>query len=146
MSKLELNHKAMLKWVLRHKSVATAIPGYTTFDQLDENFSVAANLEYSKEEQDFLRTAQVELAQSFCTRCEECMPSCPRNVDIPTLMGTYMYAYQYCNIEHACATEKTIPKESGLDVCRTCDACEAKCPKSLDVAQRIDALKDLNFA
>jgi len=141
----ELNHKAMLKWVLQHDFVATAIPGYTTYEQLDENFSVAGNIDYSEEELNFLNKAQVKLAQSFCVQCSQCVASCPQNNDIPTLMRTYMYAYQYSNMQHAMATEKAIPKEKGLLNCQLCRECTAKCCRSVNLAQRIEALKELNF-
>ncbi|MCU4156549.1 aldo/keto reductase [Carboxylicivirga sp. A043] len=141
----ELNHKAMLKWVLQHKYIATAIPGYTTYDQLDENFSVAGNLAFSNEEKSFFNRAQVQLAQSFCVQCAKCVDSCPHHNDIPTLMRTYMYAYQYNNMQHAMATEKAIPKNLGLMNCTTCDSCSAKCKRSVNLAQRIEALKELNF-
>ena len=35
---------ALLKWALQHPSVATAIPGATTYEQVDQNFAVASNL------------------------------------------------------------------------------------------------------
>ncbi len=142
----DLNQKAMLKWVMQHEYIATAIPGYTTYEQLDENFSVASDLVYSEEEKNFLDRAQVKLAQSFCVDCKQCMPSCPNKVDIPELMRTYMYAYQYQNMEHALATEKTIPSHAGLSQCQLCDSCTAECKRSLNLANRIEALKELNFA
>lgn len=142
----ELNHLAMLKWVMQHEFIATAIPGYTTYDQLEENFKVAKKLEYTSEEESFLNKARVKLAQSFCAHCEKCKKACPKNVDIPTLMRTYMYAYQYQNMEHAIATEKAIPRRIGLKNCLACGSCKVSCPRSLNIAQRIEALKELNFA
>jgi predicted aldo/keto reductase-like oxidoreductase len=38
---------AVLKWAVRHPFITTAIPGYTNFDQMEEDFSVAYDLEYS---------------------------------------------------------------------------------------------------
>lgn len=40
-------HPAVLKWVLQHDFITTAIPGYTTFQQRKEDVSVVYNLEYS---------------------------------------------------------------------------------------------------
>jgi len=60
-------------------------------------------------------------------------------------MGTYMYAFQYQNMQHATAVEKTIPVESGLAQCRQCDICVVNCKRLLNVANRIEALKELNF-
>lgn len=141
----ELNHKAMLKWVLQHDFVTTAIPGYTTYDQLDENFSVASDISFSPEEKDFLDKSEVKLASSFCIQCNQCKKTCAKNADIPTLMRTYMYAYQYQNMEHALATERTIAKNKGLKSCSSCKECTARCARSVNLAQRIGALKELNF-
>jgi aryl-alcohol dehydrogenase-like predicted oxidoreductase len=44
------NHKAALKWVLSHEGVSTAIPGMTTFEQLELNFSVMADLNLTDDE------------------------------------------------------------------------------------------------
>lgn len=140
-----LNHTAMLKWVLQHKFIATTIPGYTGYDQLDENFSVAYDLNYSDEEREFMDKAQLKIAQSFCVKCQGCHGTCPKGVEIPTLMRTYMYAYHYNNMEHAMATAKAIPPSIGLNQCFGCDKCQVNCQRDLNVAQRIDALKELNF-
>lgn len=142
---IELNHSALLKWVLQHEFVATAIPGYTNFDQLDENWSVAYNLEYTEEEKTFLEKAEIELASSFCIRCGACKSTCPNNTDVPNLMRTYMYAYQYRNIEHARATEQTIPRSASIRNCISCNECSAHCARLINIAQRISSLKDLNF-
>jgi uncharacterized protein len=45
---------ALLKWVLRHPHIATAIPGATAYEQLDQNSIVASGLEYTDEEKAFL--------------------------------------------------------------------------------------------
>ncbi|TRX72611.1 aldo/keto reductase [Carboxylicivirga sp. M1479] len=140
-----LNHTAMLKWVLQHDYIATAIPGYTTYEQLDENFSVADNLAFTTQERDFLDKAHVQLAQSFCVQCSQCVNSCPHRNDIPTLMRTYMYAYQYDNMQQALATEKAMPRKYGLANCKDCGQCSAQCKRSLNLSQRIEALKELNF-
>lgn len=142
----QLNQTAMLKWVLQHEFITTAIPGYTTYDQLEENFSVVSDLAYTPEERSFLEKAQVKMAQSFCVQCGKCVPTCPKKVDIPNLMRTYIYAYQYQNMQHAVATERTIHNKAGLDQCRECDQCSVVCKRSLNVPQRIRALKELNFA
>ena len=43
-------HAALLKWALRLESVTTAIPGYTTFQQLETDWPVASNLEFTPTE------------------------------------------------------------------------------------------------
>jgi predicted aldo/keto reductase-like oxidoreductase len=142
----ELNHTAMLKWALRHEIFATAVPGYTTFEHMQEDFSVAYGLDYTPEEEQFLKDKEVQYAFGFCRQCQQCVPSCPRGVDIPSLMRTAMYAYQYNNMEHAYATYQTIAQQQNLTRCRSCSSCTATCANTVPIAQKISALKALNFA
>ncbi|MFC2138839.1 aldo/keto reductase, partial [Bacteroidota bacterium] len=141
----ELNHKALLKWVLQHEFIPTAIPGYTTYEHLDENVSVAYDLKYSADEKAFLENAEILLASNFCIRCGQCKPTCPMKSDIPNLMRTYMYAYQYRNMDHALATEKTIKRSESINNCFECDVCIAECSREIQIAHRIQSLKKLNF-
>ena len=88
---------AALKWVLNNKNICTAIPGYTTFEHMNVDFSVASNLEYTSEEKKLLSDQRVKLGMGFCRQCRVCMSTCPRGVEIPSLMRTHMYAVQYSN-------------------------------------------------
>ena len=141
----DLNHKAMLKWVLQHEFIATAIPGYTSYEQMEENLSVNYNIQFTTEEQEFLNRAEVLASRNFCVDCKKCVSACPKNVDIPRLMRTHMYAYQYRNMEHAMAMEKCIPANRGLQNCYQCGECSASCSRAVNIAANINRLKDLNF-
>jgi uncharacterized protein len=139
----ELNQTAALKWVLNNKYITSAIPGYTNYDQLNENFSVASNLEYNDEEKSFLEKQKPDMGMNFCRQCSVCVSSCPHKSDIPTLMRTHMYAAQYRNFYHAKATLNGIPSEYGLNACKQCSECSAKCPNSFDISGRINELKTI---
>ena len=49
-----VSQTALLKWVLNHEYVATAIPGFSTYEHLEQDFSVARDLAYTHEEERFL--------------------------------------------------------------------------------------------
>ena len=133
---------ALLKWVLRHDFIATAIPGIQSFQELDENFSVAAGLEYTEEEKKFLQDRNVKLGMmSVCQQCYECMSTCPKGVDIPALIRSHMYATCYRNFHQARQTLDGILMGEGIDVCADCETCRAGCVKRVDIAGRIDELK-----
>jgi predicted aldo/keto reductase-like oxidoreductase len=136
-----LNQTAMLKWVLRHPEVATAIPGFTTFDQLNESFGVAYGIEYTAEEKAWLADKNVQAAVDFCQQCGTCRPSCPRGVDIPTLMRVHMYAANYSNFDQARRTLDEVPPEEGLRNCSLCDECRAACADRVRIGERISELK-----
>jgi predicted aldo/keto reductase-like oxidoreductase len=142
----QLNHTALLKWVLRHPFITTAIPGYTTFEQMEQNLSVARNLDLTAEEQAFLQRERINLAEGFCTLCEACRGQCARGVDVPTLMRAHMYAYGYRNLELALATYDTVPRRASLMACGDCPACTVRCPRRVDVRGRLDGLHAITAA
>ena len=142
----DFNKTAMLKWILNHEEVTTVIPGMTTFDQLDLDWSVAPDLSYTDEERRFLAQGDRLGMLQFCQQCQKCIPTCPKGVDVPTLMRTYMYASQYANFTHARMTLDGIPPRRSLAACGSCTACTARCRNSIDIAGRIGTLKSIYVA
>jgi uncharacterized protein len=136
-----LNQTAMLKWVLQHPEIATAIPGYTNFDQLNEAFAVAYGLDYTNEEKTWLTDKNVTLALDYCKQCTNCLSTCPKGVDVPSLMRTHMYIACYANFEQARATLEEIPEHAGLRNCSDCSQCSARCTNNVRIGERIVDLK-----
>jgi predicted aldo/keto reductase-like oxidoreductase len=132
---------ALLKWVLRNENITTAIPGFTNFEQLDQNFSVALNLTYTKAEESFLADKNFSAAAEFCVQCGQCRPDCPYQVAIPTLMRSHMYAVQYSNKQLAQETLRTLAGGRGLDACSSCSSCKAACRNTVNIARKITELK-----
>jgi predicted aldo/keto reductase-like oxidoreductase len=129
-----INMRAALKWVLNDPNIATAIPGFTTFDQLKEDWSVVADIRLTPEEMKDLRLGE-PVAGLYCQHCEHCVPGCPKGLPIPDLMRGYMYAYGYRNLQ--AAHELVGSLEIGEDPCGSCAACTAVCVKGFDVADRV---------
>jgi hypothetical protein len=137
-------HSALLKWVARTGYFATAVPGYTTFQQMEEDIAVARNLDYTPAEKGFLEDRHVRLALAGnCHLCGRCSGSCIGNADIPNLMRTHMYAYSYGNAAKAKETLMSIGTGRGLTACAGCETCSAQCVRSVDIARRIGDLKIL---
>jgi len=134
---VEINHEAALKWVFANPHVCTAIPGMTTFDQMDSNFSVMADLELSEAEERELKLASLLPGTYFCQSCRECLPTCPERVEIPSLMRAYMYAEAYGNTIQAEETIGTVPNDRGLRVCAECSSCQARCRRDMPIAERL---------
>jgi predicted aldo/keto reductase-like oxidoreductase len=135
---------ALLKWVLRHESITTAIPGYTTYEQLEQNFSVASDLVYSPAEREFLSDKNASAEAQFCLQCGKCRPDCPLGVDIPQLMRSHMYAVQYSNGWLAAETMAAIAGGKGLTACESCESCRATCRNSVNIAEKIRHLKEIS--
>jgi predicted aldo/keto reductase-like oxidoreductase len=138
-----LNQTAMLKWVMQHPEIATSIPGFTNADQLAESFSVASGIDYTAEEKSWLADKNVQAALDFCQQCGTCVPTCPRGVDIPTLMRAHMYAANYANFEHARATFDEIPAQASLGSCAGCTTCSARCANNVRIGERVADLKTM---
>jgi hypothetical protein len=132
---------AMLKWVMRHESITTAIPGYTSYQHMKEDVSVAFDLEYTEDEKRFLADNEMMMGLGFCRQCQACVASCPHGVAVPELMRTHMYAAQYSNFRQARVTLDGIPAGRGIAACKGCGACSAKCAHHVDIAYRIEDLK-----
>jgi predicted aldo/keto reductase-like oxidoreductase len=133
---------ALLKWALRLESVTTAIPGYTTFKQLETDWPVAFDLEYTPEEGAFLANPGVKLAMArVCRQCGGCAGSCPAGADVPSLVRAHMYAAAYGNFSEMRRALDEIPSGRGLQACLACGECRAACVRSVQIARRLAELK-----
>jgi predicted aldo/keto reductase-like oxidoreductase len=133
---------ALLKWALRLESITTAIPGYTTFQQLETDWPVASNLEYTPDEAKFLAAPGVQLALGHaCRQCGGCTGSCPQGVDVPALVRAHMYAASYGNFSEMRRALDEIPAGRGLSNCSACAACSVRCVRGVQVPRRLEELK-----
>jgi len=136
----QIMQTALLKWVLRHEFVSTAVPGFQ--NELEEDFSVAFDLDYTEEEKKFLQDRNIKIGmRSVCQQCGSCVSTCPRGVDIPALIRTHMYAACYANFYQSRDTLDEIAMGKGLDSCVLCGTCQAKCVNRVDIPRRISELK-----
>lgn len=129
-----INVKAALKWVLNDPNVTTAIPGCTTFDQLDEDLSVMEDLTLTEQEKQDLEL-KVADGGLYCQGCRQCLSGCKGDLPIPSLMRSYMYAYGYRNLSkaHELLLSLDLPKAP----CQTCSICTVQCAKGFEVAGRV---------
>lgn len=136
---------ALLKWVLNHDFIATAIPGFSTYEHLEQDFSVAKNLALTDPEKRFLADKSFVARAEFCHQCGQCREDCPKHVDIPALMRSHMYAVQYRNRGMAEHLLTNIEESHRLDACHGCKSCAAHCRNSVQIARKIVQLKELQL-
>lgn len=135
-----IDMKAALKWALQDECVCTAIPGFTTFDQLAEDLPVMGDIRLSAQERAILESGTPQ-ASLFCQQCGACQPQCPKGLPIPSLMRSYMYASAYRNLLHAKDLVTSLDLEGAP--CGDCGACTVRCPHGLDVRPRIEDVAGL---
>jgi len=129
-----INMAAALKWALQNEDVHTAIPGFTTFDQLELDLAVMADLHLNPSELKDLR-GEGQQAGLYCSQCRRCTAQCPAGLDIPALMRGYMYVHGYRNLLAAKDAVAGLPLETLP--CRDCGACPVRCTMQFDVRRRV---------
>jgi len=139
----KINMKAALKWVLQDTNVHTAIPGFTTFDQMNLDLSVMKDLTMTLEEKrDLMEGESKNYAGFYCQQCEKCLPQCKKGLDIPTLMRSYMYAFGYRNIPLAKDTYNSL--EINDILCSECDKCLVNCTMNFNIKNKILSISKIN--
>ena len=137
-------HSALLKWVMNHPCFTTAVPGFTTIDQLEEDAACALSLDYTPVERKFLEDRKVKLALSAaCRQCGSCRATCPLGADVPNLMRAHMYAFSYGNPVQARETLDEPGVRDSLKRCGDCASCRAACSGRVPIGRRIEQLKQI---
>jgi predicted aldo/keto reductase-like oxidoreductase len=129
-----INAAAALKWALSNNDVHTAIPGMTTFDHLETNLKVLADLNMSDQEKKDILIASSDQGM-FCTGCNNCIKTCPVNLPVPDLMRAYMYAYGYSNLKMAYNLLGELG--TGSSPCINCETCPIECTKNFNIREKI---------
>ena len=134
-----------LKWLL-NQPIATAVPGATTIEELEENCLVG-NRDYSLSADDRAEIGayQAKLAQVRCRVCEECMP-CPQEIRVSYLLGTDVMYDHYRSMGAAgfrafpwsrAAVERDLEGQrtaiERITSCTRCGECEARCQYGLPI-------------
>jgi len=77
----------------------------------------------------------------FCNQCGTCNNQCKSNIDIPTMMRSYMYAFGYKNFAQAKETLTSYP----LDYlpCNSCNNCKVECVAGFNVKEKLTRIYEL---
>ena len=131
-----INARAALKWVLQNEHIHTTVPDCSNNDQLLQNIEIMPDIELTEKEKEDLVPPSRELASGlYCQQCGECLPQCPRGVDIPTIMRSYMYAYGHRNLPYAKLTMTSTGLKS--NPCSGCNTCDINCKMKFDIKKKI---------
>ncbi len=140
--KNKINMKAALKWTLQNPNVHTTIPGFSTFDQMNEDLEVMEDIILtSKEIKDLKLGEEMGMIGLFCDQCGVCDTQCVHDLDVPTLMRSYMYAFGYNNLLQA---KDTFYESNITDLaCDKCDVCSVDCVAGFDIKTRLSRIYDV---
>ena len=144
-NKNQINSDAALKWVLQNENISSIVSGMSSLEEMQKNIAMIGNLRLTDQELKDLNLAWLNQDSGlYCHQCRKCVPQCPHNLEIPTIMRSYMYAYGYRNAEHARYTLL----EAGIEgnPCELCNVCNVKCKAGFNIKDRIQdivRLKDV---
>ncbi|CAH2212310.1 aldo/keto reductase [Tepidibacter aestuarii] len=125
------NAKLALKYIISKEYIDVVIPGMDKVDQIAENVSILDDkIELTEEEKVFIDKIKEELGNSFCRRCEYCMP-CIENINIPLQFLLEGYYTRYDLKEWSVNRYKSLDKKASD--CIECGLCEQKCPYNLNI-------------
>jgi predicted aldo/keto reductase-like oxidoreductase len=131
-----INTRAALKWALRNENIHTSIPDCSTFKELQQDLDIMAELDLTEEEwMDLNPPAGGSTTGLYCQQCQACVAQCPENIDIPTLMRSYMYAYGYRNL--ALARQTMDRSQLSRLTCGDCHSCRVDCAMGFNVREKI---------
>jgi predicted aldo/keto reductase-like oxidoreductase len=136
------NTDSALKWVLNNQNISSIVSGMKSQEELQKNIAMLSNLKISDQEMKELSLASSGNSNGlYCQQCRECIPQCPMNLEIPTIMRSYMYAYGYRNIEQAWHTLN----DAGVDgnPCANCNECNIKCRSGFNIKEKISDIQRL---
>ena len=139
-----LNTDAALKWVLQNNNISSIVSGMSSLEELEKNLAMVKNLKMSDQElKDLSLTGLNSEPGLYCYQCRHCVPQCRYNLEIPTVMRSYMYAYGYRNFQQAKYTlnEADLPENS----CKNCEDCSVKCRAGFDIKERIEDISRLKY-
>ncbi|GHT71311.1 aldo/keto reductase [Bacteroidia bacterium] len=136
--KKQVDGAACLRWVWQNPNIATAIPGFTSFDLLDNCLEAAYRPEIDEADKKYLAGLIDKNELLYCQNCEQCVDQCTKNLPIPTIMRAYMYNYGY---KHASLSKETLASLAlnGND-CAGCTGCTVNCSSGFKVAEKIAAI------
>jgi len=133
---IPFNSDAALKWVLQNENISSIVSGMSSLEELQKNIAMIKNLKMSDQEVKDLNLAGLRTEPGlYCHQCRTCVPQCSHNLEIPTIMRSYMYAYGYRNLEQAQHTllEAGMPGQP----CEKCEICKVNCVAGFNVKERI---------
>lgn len=119
-------------------NVTMILSGMSSFEQLKENIrTFETDKPLSSEEMDtLLGIAEGMLKGALpCTACHYCTSHCPKELDIPMLLGLYNEHSFSDGGFIAPMALMPVPEEKHPSACIGCRSCEAVCPQQIKISE-----------
>ena len=125
--------------------VVVTLSGMSNDEQVTDNLKTYEESKPLNEEEMVLlmKFADEKIAANAlpCTSCRYCTEKCPKELDIPTLIGLYNEHYLTGGGFIAPMALSAMPAEKLPSACIGCRSCEAVCPQQIKISE---AMTDFN--
>ena len=126
------SHQAALTWALANPGVTLAIPGMTSYAQVEDNLG-ARGKRYALAERIALHRYALEIGDRHCGLCGACGGVCPNGVEVPNVLRALTYLEGYREEGLARFTYGSLPPGRNAAACGECEACLVACRLRLPV-------------
>jgi len=127
-------HQAALAWVLANPGVTLAIPGMTSYAQVEENLG-ARGRRFALADRIALGRYALEIGDRHCGLCGACGGVCPRGVEVPNVLRALTYLEGYREEDLARSAYGSLPPGRNAAACGDCEACLVACRLRLPVGR-----------
>ena len=127
-------HQAALAWVLANPGVTLAIPGMTSYAQVEENLR-ARGKRFALADRIALRRYALEIGDRHCGLCGACGGVCPNGVEVPNVLRALTYLEGYREADLARSAYRSLPPGRNAAACGECEACLVACRLRLPVGR-----------
>ena len=131
-----LNTNAALKWVLQNENISCIVSGMRTIEELEKNLKMIQDLKMTDQEINDLQASLISSETGlYCLQCQKCLEQCQQDIDVPTIMRSYMYAYGYKDPELALYTLESAKLHKVP--CMECDTCSVTCSAGFNIKEKV---------
>jgi uncharacterized protein len=125
-------YQAALTWALANPGVTMAIPGMTSYAQVEDNLG-ARGKRFTLADRIALRRYALEIGDRHCGLCGACGGVCPRGVEVPNVLRALTYLEGYREEDLARSTYGSLPPGRNAAACGECETCLHTCRLRLPV-------------
>ena len=126
--------QAAFRWVLSSPNVHALVVTMKSTEMIDEYLGASGWTSPERADRVLLERYEARNGSAQCRYgCSDCLSSCPRDVPIPEVLRTRMYADDYGDLD--LAREEYARLETGASPCIDCATrtCAGSCPHGIDI-------------
>jgi len=127
-------YQAALAWVLANPGVTMAIPGMTSYAQVEENLG-ARGKRFALADRIALGRYALEIGDRHCGLCGACGGVCPSGVEVPNVLRALTYLEGYREEGLARSAYGSLPPGRNAAACGECEKCLFTCRLRLPVGR-----------